>query len=58
MRQKLLSREEFRLAVLSRDNNTCVLCDKPAADAHQKGGFSEPLVGFHIQTFQIALLNL
>lgn len=34
MQQKLLSREEFRLAVLSRDNNTCVLCDKPAADAH------------------------
>lgn len=31
---KLLSRDEFREGVFARDGNTCVFCDKPAADAH------------------------
>ena len=30
----LLSRDEFRQSVFERDNYTCVMCDKPAADAH------------------------
>ena len=30
----LLSRDEFRNAVFSRDNNACVICGKPAQDAH------------------------
>jgi hypothetical protein len=30
----LLSREEFRSSVLSRDNGDCVLCSVPARDAH------------------------
>lgn len=32
--EKLLSREEFREAVFSRDKYICVFCDKPAQDAH------------------------
>lgn len=31
---KLLSREQFRTLVFQRDNNLCVLCKAPAADAH------------------------
>jgi hypothetical protein len=31
---KLLTRDEFREAVFKRDNNLCVICKKPAADAH------------------------
>lgn len=31
---KLLSREEFKKFVFSRDNDTCVICHKPAVDAH------------------------
>ncbi len=31
---KLLTRDDFRNGVFARDHNTCVLCDKPAVDAH------------------------
>lgn len=31
---RLLSRDAFRDAVFSRDGETCVFCEKPAADAH------------------------
>lgn len=31
---KLLTRDEFRASVFSRDKHTCVFCDAPAADAH------------------------
>lgn len=31
---KLLSRDEFRNAVLNRDGNKCVFCDEDAKDAH------------------------
>ena len=30
----LMTRDEFRNAVFWRDRYTCVLCDKPAVDAH------------------------
>jgi len=30
----LLSRDDFRNKVFSRDNNKCVFCEKPAKDAH------------------------
>lgn len=32
--QKLLTRDAFREAVFARDNNKCVICFLPAADAH------------------------
>lgn len=32
--EKLLSRDEFREAVFIRDQHKCVLCGKPAVDAH------------------------
>jgi len=32
--KELLTREQFKLKVFSRDNITCVMCDKPAIDAH------------------------
>ena len=31
---KLLSREEFKIQVFKRDNQKCVVCKKPAVDAH------------------------
>ena len=31
---KLLSRNEFKKQVFTRDNGQCVFCDKPATDAH------------------------
>ena len=31
---ELLTRDQFRETVLSRDHHKCVVCDKPAADAH------------------------
>lgn len=31
---KLLTRDEFRNAVFTRDNHTCVMCGAPAVDAH------------------------
>ncbi len=31
---KLLSRDDFREGVFKRDKNRCVICDKPAKDAH------------------------
>lgn len=31
---KLLSRNEFKGSVFSRDNDTCVFCNRPAKDAH------------------------
>lgn len=31
---KLLTRDEFRRAVFARDKERCVLCDRPAVDAH------------------------
>lgn len=34
MTDKLLSREEFKSQTFSRDNHTCIFCDKPAVDAH------------------------
>lgn len=30
----LLNRDEFREKVFNRDNHKCVICDKPAVDAH------------------------
>jgi hypothetical protein len=33
-RNTLLTRDEFKRAVFMRDDNRCVLCDKPAVDAH------------------------
>jgi hypothetical protein len=32
--KKILTREEFKLQVLTRDNNSCVICKLPAVDAH------------------------
>lgn len=32
--EKLLSRDEFREAVFTRDHNKCVFCEDPAQDAH------------------------
>jgi hypothetical protein len=32
--EKLLSREEYKHQVFSRDKHTCLFCDKPAVDAH------------------------
>lgn len=32
--QKLLSRDEFRNGVFKRDNHMCIICQKPAVDAH------------------------
>lgn len=32
--QKLLSRDDFRNGVFERDNHQCVICKKPAVDAH------------------------
>ncbi len=34
MMAELLSREQFREQVLNRDSGKCVMCDKPAVDAH------------------------
>lgn len=34
MKQKLLSRTEFKASVFKRDKFTCVFCDKPACDTH------------------------
>jgi 5-methylcytosine-specific restriction endonuclease McrA len=34
MKQKLLTRNEFREAVFKRDGYCCVVCKKPAKDAH------------------------
>lgn len=34
MNTQLLSRDDFRNGVFTRDNHTCVFCDKPAVDAH------------------------
>lgn len=34
MEPKLLSRDQFREGVFTRDNYTCVFCELPAADAH------------------------
>lgn len=34
MKQILLNREDFKAQVFKRDNHTCVMCDKPAVDAH------------------------
>lgn len=34
MTNKLLTRDQFREGVFSRDNYSCVLCKKPAKDAH------------------------
>ena len=34
MKQILLTRDSFRELVFKRDNHTCVLCGKPAVDAH------------------------
>ena len=31
---ELLTRDQFREAVLARDSHKCILCDKPAQDAH------------------------
>jgi RNA ligase len=31
---KLLNRDDFRIRVLERDSHKCVLCSKPAVDAH------------------------
>lgn len=32
--ERLLTRDDFRESVFKRDNHTCVLCGKPAVDAH------------------------
>lgn len=32
--KKILTREEFKLQVLTRDNNSCVICKLPAVDTH------------------------
>ena len=34
MIEKLLTREEYKKAVFSRANNTCIFCNKAAVDAH------------------------
>lgn len=34
MTSKLLSRNDFKDAVFTRDGNTCIFCDLPAKDAH------------------------
>lgn len=34
MKEKLLSRDDFREGVFARDNHKCVLCGEPAQDAH------------------------
>ena len=34
MKPQLLSRDEFRESVFKRDNNMCIICAKPAQDAH------------------------
>lgn len=34
MSGKLLSRQEFKDKVFARDKHTCVVCNKPAVDAH------------------------
>jgi 5-methylcytosine-specific restriction endonuclease McrA len=31
---ELLNRDEFREGVFERDNHKCVICGKPAVDAH------------------------